>query len=175
MTNTATSPAYYKFPGDVEVRHISAHLTSFGGQGVQYFARATRLDGNNKSSTPEGCIEDLEKAKIFAGFEIDRLRAVLAAEDLEKSRVTAGTVIDQLNYELGPDPWRPANPWIAAVEPPKKVAVDILTTQTGYDELLDASEILGWDLDKMAAHCLGEFARNVIADEAQRARIATEA
>lgn len=67
----ATDPNYYKFPGGAEVRHISAHLTSFGGQALQYIARSTRLDGNNKGDT----IENLEKARLFLEWEIDRLKA----------------------------------------------------------------------------------------------------
>ena len=65
-----TDPNYYQFPDGHEVRHISAHLTSFGGQALQYVARSTRLDGINKGNL----IEDLEKAQLFIGWEIDRLR-----------------------------------------------------------------------------------------------------
>lgn len=63
-------PSYYDFPQGIEVRHISAHLTSFGGQALQYVARATRLDGRNKGKP----IEDLTKALDFIQWEIDRLR-----------------------------------------------------------------------------------------------------
>lgn len=63
-------PSYYDFPQGIEVRHISAHLTSFGGQALQYVARATRLDGRNKGNP----IEDLMKALDFIQWEIDRLR-----------------------------------------------------------------------------------------------------
>jgi len=63
-------PSYYDFPQGIEVRHISAHLTSFGGQALQYVARATRLDGRNKGNP----IEDLTKALDFIQWEIDRLR-----------------------------------------------------------------------------------------------------
>lgn len=69
-TNTATDPNHYKF-GDVEVRQISGHLTSFGGQALQYIARATRLDGNNKGDA----IEDLKKSLRFIEWEIERLEA----------------------------------------------------------------------------------------------------
>lgn len=63
-------PSYYDFPQGIEVRHISAHLTSFGGQAIQYVARSTRLDGRNKGNP----IEDLTKALDFIQWEIDRLR-----------------------------------------------------------------------------------------------------
>lgn len=65
----ATSPGYYEFPGGHEVRHISAHLTSFGGQALQYIARSTRLDGKNKGDT----VENLKKAIKFLEWEIERI------------------------------------------------------------------------------------------------------
>lgn len=65
------NPNHYKFPGGAEVKDISGHLTSFGGQALQYIARATRLDGNNKGSA----IEDLKKSLKFIQWEIERLEA----------------------------------------------------------------------------------------------------
>lgn len=67
--SNATSPNVYKFP-NAEVRDISAHLTSYGGQVVQYVARATRLDGVFK----EDKVQDLEKAKLMIQWEIERLQ-----------------------------------------------------------------------------------------------------
>lgn len=61
--------SYYEFPGGVEVRQISAHLTSFGGQALQYISRSCRLDGNNKGER----VRDLEKARDLIGWEIDRI------------------------------------------------------------------------------------------------------
>ncbi|SHT25398.1 MULTISPECIES: hypothetical protein [Mycobacteroides] len=72
----ATSPKYYQF-GDVQLIAISGKLTGCGAQAVQYVARSTRMDGNNKGKTVAAQIEDLEKAKVFIGFEIDRLRSSL--------------------------------------------------------------------------------------------------
>lgn len=69
--NNAVSPNVYKFP-NAEVRDISAHLTSFGGQAVQYVARATRLDGLVKGK-PE---QDIEKAIQVLQWELERLQAV---------------------------------------------------------------------------------------------------
>lgn len=66
----AISPDHYKF-GDVQVRDISGHLTSFGGQALQYVARATRLDGQNKGHP----VEDLKKARRLLKWEIKRLEA----------------------------------------------------------------------------------------------------
>lgn len=68
--NNAISPSVYQFP-NAEVRDISAHLTSFGGQALQYVARSTRLDGLFK----EDKVQDLEKAKLMIQWEIDRLEA----------------------------------------------------------------------------------------------------
>lgn len=62
-------PDHYKFPGGVEVISISEHLTSNGGQAVQYIARATRIDGKVKGEP----LEDLRKAKWFIEREIERL------------------------------------------------------------------------------------------------------
>lgn len=65
----AISPSVYQFPNGVEVRDISAHLTSFGGQAVQYIARSTRLDGVVKGLP----IQDLKKAIQLLEWEVDRL------------------------------------------------------------------------------------------------------
>jgi hypothetical protein len=66
----ATDPHYYTF-GDVEVRQISGHLTSFAGQAVQYLCRSSRLDGQNKGDA----VEDLRKSIKFIQWEIERLEA----------------------------------------------------------------------------------------------------
>lgn len=60
---------YYKF-GDVQVLDISRHLTSNGGQAVQYVARSTRIDGNNKGEV----VRDLEKAIDLIANEIERVK-----------------------------------------------------------------------------------------------------
>lgn len=70
----ATSPKYYQF-GDVQLIAVSGKLTGCGAQAVQYVARSTRMDGSNKGKTVAAQVEDLEKAKVFIDFEIDRLRA----------------------------------------------------------------------------------------------------
>lgn len=72
------APAYYLFPNDVQLRAITSHLTGNGAQGVQYIARATRLDGNNKGAGIEDQIQDLEKAVEFVVEEIRRLRQLQA-------------------------------------------------------------------------------------------------
>ena len=60
---------YYRFPGGFEVLDISRHLTSNAGQALQYIARSSRLDGNNKGDT----VGDLCKAIDFLRDEIGRL------------------------------------------------------------------------------------------------------
>lgn len=65
------SPNVYQFP-NCEVRDISAHLTSFGGQAVQYIARATRLDGVVKGLP----VQDLYKAIELLKWEAERLEAL---------------------------------------------------------------------------------------------------
>lgn len=62
-------PAHYAFPGGIRVHQISGHLTSFGGQALQYIARSTRLDGQNKGDTAE----NLRKAIRFLELEIARV------------------------------------------------------------------------------------------------------
>lgn len=69
---TDVNPSHYAFPGGVQVKDISAHLTSFGGQALQYIARSTRLDGKNKGEQ----ITDLQKAVKLIGWEIERLQRI---------------------------------------------------------------------------------------------------
>ena len=69
MSDMVHQPSHYIFPGGVEVIQLSRHLTSNGGQAIQYVARATRLDGNVKGDP----VEDLEKAVVFLQDEIERL------------------------------------------------------------------------------------------------------
>lgn len=68
---SATDPSYYKFPSGAQVREISTYLTGNGAQALQYIARSTRLDGNNKGDQ----VENLQKAVLFIQWEIERLRA----------------------------------------------------------------------------------------------------
>lgn len=68
--------SYYDFPEGVEVRHISAHLTSFAGQIVQYASRSGRLDGKNKSEDLSDVIRDFEKIQDLAKWEIERLESL---------------------------------------------------------------------------------------------------
>lgn len=76
VVEDAISPSVYQFPNGVEVRDISAHLTSFGGQAVQYIARATRLDGVVKGKP----VEDLLKAIELLQWEAERLEALEASK-----------------------------------------------------------------------------------------------
>lgn len=62
-------PDHYRFPGGIETRQISAHLTSLGGQALQYIARSTRLDGANKGDP----VTDLRKAIRLLEWEIERI------------------------------------------------------------------------------------------------------
>lgn len=62
-------PNYYLLPNGVEVGDVTDHLTSNGGQAVQYIARSCRLDGQHKGER----IKDLNKAKDMIDREIKRL------------------------------------------------------------------------------------------------------
>ena len=63
------NPNHYKFPSGAELVDITEWLTSNGGQAVQYIARSTRLDGQNKGEQ----VEDLKKSLFFIQREIERL------------------------------------------------------------------------------------------------------
>ncbi len=75
--NNPVSPRHYDFEG-VQLLSVTRCLTSNGGQAVQYIARATRTDGQNKAQTVAGLIEDLRKARVFLDDEIDWLEAAQA-------------------------------------------------------------------------------------------------
>ena len=64
-------PDYYRFPHGTQVIEIARYLTSNAGQAVQYIARSSRLDGNNKGDR----IGDLRKAVNMMLDEIERLEA----------------------------------------------------------------------------------------------------
>ena len=72
----AIQPNHYQFPGGRQVIEISRHLTSNGGQAVQYIARSTRSDGVNKHTVVDGQVEDLRKAIVFLNDEIARLMEI---------------------------------------------------------------------------------------------------
>lgn len=74
------SPNHYQFPGGTEVVDISQHLSSLGGQIVQYVARSTRLDGHNKGKTVDARLQDLEKASTMIFWEINRLEQERGAQ-----------------------------------------------------------------------------------------------
>lgn len=67
--NAQVHPSHYTFPGGAEVRYISEWLTANVAQALQYLARSSRIDGNNKGDTRE----DLLKAQRFIDFELERL------------------------------------------------------------------------------------------------------
>lgn len=68
-TRDAVKPNHYEFPGGVRVFQISQWLTANIAQAVQYLARSSRIDGQNKGDA----LEDLQKAKRFIDLEIARL------------------------------------------------------------------------------------------------------
>lgn len=69
-TDNVNHPGHYSgFSNDAEVIDISENLTSNSAQALQYIARSSRIDGNNKGDT----LEDLRKAQWFLAREITRL------------------------------------------------------------------------------------------------------
>lgn len=67
--NENTDKSYYKFPNGVEVLDITRYLSGNGAQIVQYVARSTRMDGNNKGEL----VSDLRKAIHLINDEINRI------------------------------------------------------------------------------------------------------
>ena len=75
------NPSYYQgFSNAAQVIDISEHLTSNGGQALQYVARSCRLDGNNKG----GVVENLEKAKWFIDREIKRVKGEASDREVQE-------------------------------------------------------------------------------------------
>lgn len=64
------NPNYYQMPDGTQLISITKWLTGCGAQAVQYVARATRIDQQNKGEV----IQDLTKAIWFIQQEIDRLK-----------------------------------------------------------------------------------------------------
>jgi len=119
MSDTATSPGYYKFPGDIEAKQIVGHLTGLGAQAVQYGIRSCRLDGNNKGKTVDERIEDLRKGIKFYEFEIARLQG--DADPCAESAVAEAEVVftvknvDQARDDASAD----EVDWYATGKPPR--------------------------------------------------------
>lgn len=67
----AINPSYYQYSNGTQLIDITEHLNGNGAQAVQYVARATRSDGNNKGDV----VEDLRKAIWFIKRELTRLSA----------------------------------------------------------------------------------------------------
>lgn len=70
------NPSHYSegWSNGAEVIDISEHLTSNGGQALQYIARATHQNESlRKHDSVEGWVEDLRKAVWFIEREINRL------------------------------------------------------------------------------------------------------
>ena len=75
------NPSYYQgFSNGAQVIDISEHLTSNGGQALQYVARSCRLDGNNKGDV----VENLEKAKWFIDREIERVKGEASDREVQE-------------------------------------------------------------------------------------------
>lgn len=74
------NPSYYQgFSNGAQVIDITEHLTSNGGQAVQYVARSTRLDGNNKGDI----VENLKKAVWFIEREVELLEKTTISGDFD--------------------------------------------------------------------------------------------
>jgi hypothetical protein len=71
LSPDAVNPSHYAegWSNGAQVIDITEHLTSNGGQAVQYIVRSTRFDGGNKGDL----VEDLRKARWFVDREIQRL------------------------------------------------------------------------------------------------------
>ncbi|MFI5776985.1 hypothetical protein [Nocardia sp. NPDC051570] len=156
MTTTdPTGPAYYQFPGGIQLGQISGELTGFGAQIVQCAARSCRVDGTNKETTIEGRIRDLEKAAAFAEMEVERLanthrRIAVLNDDLEDAKTVLTQVKDQ-RYE--------------STERPARVRAEFELTPTENDKIFDAAQLLAVTYDDFIALAALAAADNVIAAE----------
>ena len=76
-------PAYYLMPdGKTQVKDVAQHLTGNSSQAVQYVARSSRLDGNNKSKHRAGRLQDLKKAADMIVAEVQRVATLEGEGDL---------------------------------------------------------------------------------------------
>lgn len=75
MSEDPVNPEHYRaFSNGAETIDISEHLTSNGGQAMQYIVRATRIPEDlRKGETEYHWLEDLNKAKWFIDREIERI------------------------------------------------------------------------------------------------------
>lgn len=175
MTNDALSPNHYQFPGGHELRHITAHLTSFGGQAVQYVGRATRLDERaNKHAHLEGRIEDLNKAINFIQWEIERIQALFSdvassaeAVDQQKTnlrltgvQVEAAQPGTMIVNAAAPAPMPPMTG-----EKPVLDKVELTFTLGSLMDVEEAADFLGMTHEKFIAYAAESYARDLIASE----------
>ncbi|MBF6085167.1 hypothetical protein IU485_27725 [Nocardia cyriacigeorgica] len=187
MTSNALSPNHYQFPGGVQLRQISAHLTSFGGQAVQYVGRATRLDEQaNKHPTIEGRIEDLNKAINFLRWEIERLETLIGSvRDIPQATGAQQTTLRVADIQVAAHPSAIAT--TNAVQPspvpamtgekPVRDNVELHFTLASLMDLEEAAEFLGMSHEKFIAHAAETYARSIIASPEfhQRANIVSQA
>lgn len=74
MSDPVNPDHYRSFSNGAEVIDIAEHLTSNGGQAIQYVVRATRMPlARRKGADTDYWIEDLLKASWFIDREITRL------------------------------------------------------------------------------------------------------
>ncbi|GAB4584444.1 hypothetical protein [Nocardia sp. IFM 10818] len=110
MTDNINPAHYQGFSNGAQVIDISEHLTSNGGQALQYIARSTRLDGKNKGNP----LEDLRKAMWFIDREVSRLEAVQKAAD-EAVSARLDEWMNSLHEWIGV-PYVPTQRWLLGVD-----------------------------------------------------------
>ena len=71
--SAVTKPKYYIWHPLIECSKVSEQFMSNLGQAIQYIWRSNTLQPT-KGNTTEEIIQDLEKARMFIQFEIDRLK-----------------------------------------------------------------------------------------------------
>lgn len=134
------APDYYRFPDHVQVVDISEHLTSNGGQIVQYVARSTRLDGNNKGEQ----IKDLAKARRLLKREILRLEEIQRLEEIRRLEVDEGV-------DTGPRPeFKELREWPPAERPQRHDLSSLGGRVNEWAENLAATEVGGFPQRFMA-------------------------
>ena len=125
-----STPDYYQFPHGIQPIHISRHLTSNGGQILQYVARSTRLDGNNKHDR-EGRKDDLRKLINLAYDEIDRLHEE-AEDEVRNEASPYQSYIHKIISEAPPFPAEKARTITGPFESP--IPAQPLDGENAYEE-----------------------------------------
>lgn len=92
MSDAINPKHYQSFSNGTEAIDILENLVSNAANTAKYAIRSGRLDGDNKTDTLAGRLQDMKKAQWYANREVARLEKLIADEekaDEEKERLKA--------------------------------------------------------------------------------------